>query len=374
MKKYRVWAEVELDQIKANVRTIRSHLSDEAEVLVVVKADGYGHGDVPVARASLEAGAEMVGVGDSTEAIGLREAGIRAPILILGAMIEEEIGWVVSYEIQPTLHSMEMVRRVETEARQQNKQLPVHVMVNTGMVRLGASPESAIKMAVAVDKADHLKLEGISTHLSCSYGGQREDESITRKQVRKFEQFLDQCRRKKISFRYAHLSNSGGVFRHQEGPGNMVRPGISVYGVQPGSLHSRELELSPVLGLHSQITFLRGVRAGTAVGYDHTYTVKDDTNIATVPVGYHDGYPHRLSNSAEVLVRGKRCPVVGKVSMDYTMIDVGHLDQPKVGERVTLIGEQGDDEITAVELAEWADTIPYEILCTLGKRVKRIYY
>lgn len=372
MKKYRTWAEVDLDTISSNVQTIEQSLQEDTDILVVVKADAYGHGDVAVARTCLESGAEMVGVGDSSEAIALREAGIRSPILILGAMIEEEIGWVVSYQIQPTLHSMEMVDKVAREARRQNQHLPVHVMINTGMVRLGASPESGYEIVREVKQTDYLQLEGISTHL-CSVYGAENGQDITRRQMQMFQSFLDRCRSSELHFEYAHVSSSGGVFLHPEWRGDMVRTGIAVYGVQPGRLETVNLSLEPALSLHSQITFLRGVRAGTQIGYDHTYTVPDDTVIGTVPIGYHDGYPFSLSNNTEVLVNGTRCPVVGTVTMDYTMVDVGELDNPEVGDRVTLIGKQKGAEISVKEVADRADTIPYEILCTLGKRVKRVY-
>lgn len=371
MKKYRVWADINLDHIAHNMGVIQSHLADETELLVVVKANAYGHGSVPVARTVLEEGATMLGVGDSSEAIDLREAGIRAPILILGAIIEEEIGWVVSYGIRPTLHSLEMTERIGSEARQQDKRLPVHVKVDTGMRRLGARPDTALKIVRRIQEHDALRLEGASTHFSSAYDSEAED--FTRKQQERFEDFLETCEESGLQIPYRHAANSARLFQEEAAQFDMVRPGVSVYGVQPDGMSGQHHDLKPAMSLHSQISFLKGVREGKPVGYDRRFRPDRDTMTAVVPVGYHDGYDYHLTGESDVLIRGQRCPVIGKVTMDYTIVDVGDLDDPEVGERVTLLGENGGDRISALEVARWADTIPYEVLCTLGRRVHRVY-
>ncbi len=372
MKKYRVWAEIDLDHVAENLRTIRSQAGSDCETLVVVKADAYGHGAVPVARTCLENGADMLGVGDSSEAIHLREHGIRAPILILGAIIEEEIGWVVSHGIRPTLHSPDMVDVISNEAERQGTHLPVHMKVDTGMRRLGARPETALNMAKRIKSDNNLKLEGLCTHLSSAYS-EGTDGRFTEQQLRRFRSFIDRCEEHNISFERIHAANSGAIFMYPNSHFSMVRPGIAVYGIQPGSLAEVDLNLDPALSLHSQITFIKGVEEEKPVGYDRTYSTEERTLVGTVPIGYHDGYQFALSNRSDVLVDGCRCPVIGTVTMDYTLIDLNGVEDPEVGDRVTLIGENGGDRIDVTELSEAADTVPYEITSTLGPRVHRVY-
>ncbi|MBI5361133.1 MAG: alanine racemase [Planctomycetes bacterium] len=370
MKKYRVWAEVSLQKTAENMRRIRNVIGPNVRICVVVKADAYGHGAVPIAKTVLENGAYMVAVGDSNEAIELREAGILSPVIILGALIEEEIGWLVSYDIIPTVHSLEIVKRLDEEAKRQNKKHAVHIKVDTGMSRLGASPQRAVEIAKMISASEHLVLEGISTHLS---SGALQDQEFSNKQIEIFSGVVDEIQRQGIQIPFCHVANSAGIFKLPHSYFNMVRPGIAVYGLYPDKKKSEETGLAPVLALKTQITFLKGVPEGTPVGYNRTYTAKRNTWIATLPVGYNDGYPHRLSNNAEVLVRGQLAPVVGTVTMDYTTVDVGHIEGVDVGDDVVLIGRQGDNEISVMQLAERVGTIPYEITCHLGKRVKRVY-
>ncbi|MBI3268258.1 MAG: alanine racemase [Planctomycetes bacterium] len=370
MKKYRVWAEVDLKAVEENLRLVKNEVGPEVRILVVVKADAYGHGAVPVAKTALESGASMVGVGDSTEALELRHAGIRHPILILGALIEEELGWVVSFDITPTIHAAEMVGLLEQEAARQSKRQRVHVKVDTGMGRLGASPARAAEIVRRVSAAPHLELEGISTHFSSVWGA---DPERTEKQVGRFNALLSEVEGQGIRVKYRHAANSASLFKNPASRFNLVRPGGVIYGIDTSNLRGAGVPLRPALALKSQIAFLKGVPAGTPIGYNATHVTTRRTRIATIPVGYSDGYPYSLGNRGQVLVRGRLAPVVGTITMDYVMVDVGQVPDVRAGDEVVLIGRQGDSELRIEDLARVADTIPYEITCSLGKRVRRVY-
>ena len=397
MKGYRVWAEINLGQLKENLLELVARVGPAVKVLVVVKADAYGHGAVPVARTVLENGATMLGVGDSNEAIQLRQSGILAPILILGALIEEEIGWIVSYDITPTIHSMDLVALLNDEARRQNKRLKVHLKVDTGLTRLGASPKRAVEIAHKIVASPHLVLEGLSTHFAAS--ADPKEKPFTERQVAVFTEVVQQLEQSGIQIPLKHIANTGGIYQFPNSYLNMVRPGGMIYGIDPGSLcKGCGIKFNSILALKSQITFIKTVPAGTSVGYGMTYRTKKRSRIATIPIGYNDGYPYHLANKGVVLIQGRRIPVVGHISMDYITVDITGLNgvhtvrsNPegvvpsrqggtgrtsngvKVGEEVVLIGQQGQEEIRVEELGRLTDTLPYVITCGLGKRVHRVY-
>lgn len=374
MKKFRVWAEIDLSALKNNVSRIRERLPSGVGVISIVKADAYGHGALPVARACLDAGAGMLAVGDSSEALELRNGGVLAPILILGALIEEEIGWVVSFDIIPALHGPGMIPLLEQEAERQGKRVKVHIKVDTGMVRLGVSPELALKTAERVDASDRLVLDGVCTHLSSS---SEIDRFFTLKQLDDFRGTLKKMRPFLGPGAMIHAANSAAAFRYPAAAFTHVRPGIATLGIDPdGSFGTDNRDapaLEPVLSLKTQVCFLKGVYANTPVGYGRTAVPSENTRLAVLPIGYNDGYPYALSNRAEVLIRGCRAPIIGTVTMDYTTVDAGSATDVQVGDEVVLIGRQKNEEITAGELAGFAGTIPYEIFCLLGKRIRRIY-
>jgi len=367
----RAWAEVRLDRLKRNLATILRTIGPGVEVMAVIKADAYGHGAVPVARALLEAGATRLGVGDSSEAIELRESGIVAPIHVLGALVEREIDEVIFHGITPTIHSLARVADLDERARRQGRRLPVHLMIDTGMGRLGVRPESAEELLFAIASRENLVLEGVATHFSSA--GDAEG-SFTAMQLSLFRRVLRCARDHDVHVPKIHAAATAGLFFHPKARFNLVRPGISLYGVDPGGLAEHGVKLEPVLALRSQIVFMKSVDAGTPIGYGATYRTPAATKIATIPIGYNDGYPVSCSGrGAMVLVRGVRAPVVGTVTMDYLIVDVGHVPNVRVGDTVTLIGQDAEDEIRIEELARWARTIPYEIPCRLGKRVRRLY-
>ncbi len=370
MRGNRVWAEINLSAVRHNVGLLRQHLAEETKLLAVVKADAYGHGALPFAWTAIESGAEMLGVGDSNEAIELREGGITHPILILGAIFEEEIQRIVEYDISVTVHSSDLLPILEQEAERCGRPLRVHLKVDTGMGRLGATPRSAVGIAREILSRRHLILEGISTHLSST---RSEESEWTRQQLQRFHWVIETLGKQGIRPPVIHAANSAATFTHPEARFDMVRSGVALYGIDRGVLANHRIQVQPVLSLKSRVVYLKGLPSGSDVGYDRKHRTQEATRIATCPVGYNDGYPHQLSNRSEVLVCGKRVPVVGTVTMDYLMIDVGNVPELKVGDEVTLIGTDGNEEIRVEELARLIPTIPHEITCGLGKRVRRIY-
>lgn len=363
MKGCRVWAEIDLAAIRHNVGALRRAVGPRPRLMAVVKGDAYGHGALPVAWTALDAGCDMLGVGDSDEALQLRESGIPGPILILGAIVEEEIPRVVQHDISVTVHSPDLLPRLEEEARHRGRLLRIHLKIDTGMGRLGASPGRALDIARAILDSPHLQLEGLATHFAAAG-----NPDATREQLDLFRSVADELSRDGIQPEVLHAANSTALFTCPEAHFDMVRPGIALYGMDPGPFARLGIALKPALSLKTQIAYLKGLPAGTPVGYEGRHRTARATRIATCPVGYNDGYPYALSNRAEAVLRGQRVPLVGTVTMDYIMLDVGGVPEAEVGDEVTLIGEG----LRAEDLARRCGSIPYEMTCRLGKRVKRI--
>jgi len=370
MRGHRVWAEIDLPALRRNIATVRREVGPLPRIMAVVKADAYGHGAVPVAWHALKSGCDALGVGDSAEALQLRESGITGPILILGAIIEEEIPKVVEADVAVSVHSPDLLDLLDDEGRRQHRLLRLHLKIDTGMGRLGASPQRASEIAREIQSRRNLELEGLCTHLSSAFTA---NAAQTREQLDRFHEAVESLKAIGIRPPVIHAANSAGMLTFPESRFDMVRTGITLYGLDPGLFRKLNIPLSPILSLKTRIAFLKGVPTGTPVGYEQTWRSARPTRIATCPVGYNDGYPRLLSNKAYALVRGRRVPVVGTVTMDYVMLDVGDLEETAVGDEVTLIGRDGVEEIRCDELAATIGTIPYEITCGLGRRVKRIY-
>ena len=369
MSHYRAWAEIDLDAITQNLCIIRERCGAGVRVMLVVKADAYGHGAAAIAHHALRCGVGALGVGTSGEALDLRESGVRAPILVLGTIVDEEAAPALRHGIEIGIHSTDRVHMLEDVAKRLGRIGRVHLNIDTGMGRLGVLPESALRLLEEIDAAKHLELAGIMTHVS-SAAGALDPESA--RQVRSFEAVLAAGRARGLVRGWIHLANSAAIFTNLAPEYDTVRPGISAFGILPFALPGA-LDLKPVMSLCSQIVFLKDVPAGARVGYDSTWTANNSTRIATLPLGYNDGVSWRLGNCGEVLVRGQRAPMVGRVSMDYTTIDVGHIRGVSVGDPVLLFGANQGGRLGIEEVARKAGTIPYEITCSVGKRVPRVF-
>jgi len=360
---HRVWAEIDLGALRRNMATIVKRTGPGTRVLAVVKADAYGHGAVPVARALAgQDGLWGFGVGDSQEALQLRAAGISQPILILGTIIDEETPQVVANDIRVCIHSMDRIGALEQESRNQGRRTRVHLMTDTGMGRLGALPGRARELARAVAKSRWLELEGVTTHVSSSRPGH----PFTVVQRERLLGLLAALREDGLDPPMVHFANTAAILGGEGVGFPLVRPGISLYGLQGG-------DFEPVLQLRTQVVYFKDVPAGTPIGYNGTHVTAQSTRIATLPIGYNDGLAYRLSNRGRALVRGQIAPIVGAISMDYTMLDVGSIQGVAVGDTVTLIGRDGKHSIGVPEMASLVGTIPYEIACSVGKRVQRVY-
>jgi alanine racemase len=364
-----VWADVDLDALAHNLTHIGELAGPGVKRILVVKADAYGHGAVAIAHHAMRCGVDALGVSTSGEALELRGAGVRAPILILGTVLEEELADCLQNDVQIGLHSMDRLRRLERLASRQRAPVRVHLKIDTGMGRLGVLPERALELLRAIRQSRRLELAGVMTHIAAADGARADS---TRTQLARFEQVLGPARAEGLLSGWVHCANSACLFTGLRPLYDAVRPGISAYGVLPPELPGAH-DLVPVLALRAQIVYLKDLPSGERVGYDGTWTAQRRTRVATLPLGYNDGLPWRISNAGWALVHGRRVPIIGRVSMDYAMLDVTDVHGVKVGDIATLIGRDGPDEIRVQELARAAGTIPYEITCSVGKRVRRIY-
>jgi alanine racemase len=365
---YRVWAEVDTEAVRHNLRAIRARAAG-AGVMAVLKANAYGHGAVEMAKL-LAADVDAIGVGDSGEALELRDAGIGAPILVVGGIIPGEMPRVVANDIEVNVHTAAMAEDLDAEASRQGRRVRVHLKVDTGMGRLGMLPFEAVPFLHSMRRLKNLDLVGLCTHFSTPY---EDNPAFTTLQIEHFNLAVELAERLGYSDLTLHCSSSLAVWGRDDARFNMVRTGIALWGLLPGGKPEWEAELKPALQLKSRIMFLKEVSEGTPIGYNRLYYAPAPTRIATLPIGYNDGYRTSLSNRANVLVRGVRCPVVGRISMDYATIDVGNMPDATEGDEVVLIGNQGEERVTVYDLAHWSEAIPYEILCGLGRRVARVY-
>jgi alanine racemase len=356
------WADIDLGAIRHNAQVLKP---DGVELMAVVKANGYGHGDVEVARAAVGAGATWLGVALVEEGLKLRGAGLEAPILVLSEFPPGSEGVALAHRLTPTLYSETGLERLVSAAR---GPVPVHVKVDTGMHRVGIwPPEDAPAFAVRVERAG-FELEGLFTHLARS----EEDEVTTKDQLARFLEAVDAVRAAGPSPRLLHAANTGATIRHPESHLDVVRPGIGLYGIQPAPGVGGHLGLRPALRWRSEVAFVKRLGAGEATSYGHRYRLERDAWVATVPVGYADGYPRQLTSLGDVLIRGRRCRVAGTVTMDQLVVDCGDVEAER-GEEVVLIGSQGEETIGADELGRRFGTIGYEIVSRIGERVPRRY-
>lgn len=366
-----LWAEVNLDYLRRNLRSLRANLSNpQTEVLAVVKADAYGHGMTAVAETLAGEGVNFFGVANIDEAVALRRVCPQAHILVLGSFHRDQIPLYIRHRIVPTVASFEDVILLDRALSRTKKPFPVHAKIDTGMGRLGIAAREATLFFREVKKMASLFVEGVYTHFSSAGDA---DRSVTTAQLELFSECVAGIRRMGFAPRYFHAANSMGLAHFANAHLNLVRPGIILYGINPSKCLKLPFSLKPILSLKTRIAFLKEVEKDTPLSYGATYKTPSETRIATLPVGYSHGYRVNFSNKAFVVVRDIKCPVVGRVTMDQTLIDVGRVPAVRRWEEVTLIGGTERARVLAQDLADLADTIPYEILCSLHSRIPRIY-
>ena len=372
----RTWAEVSLSALGANFHAVQKHVGEGVAVCAVVKADGYGHGAAECARALESEGATWLGVTDANEGMALRGAGIGTRILLMTGIWRGEEEGIAEQNLTPTVWEPWHVERLERAAAKRNMLLPVHLKLDTGMNRLGVPKERLPRFCEAFAACRHLQLEGVSTHFAAA---EVLDSEQAQRQICNFEEGLNILKSYEFFPQFVHMANSAAMCARPESWKTMVRPGIALYGytlpiVREGrSSVASDLPLRPVLSWKTRVLTVKDIAAGEAVGYMGTYVTKEKSRVAVLPVGYADGYPRLLSNRARVIVRGEYAPVIGRVSMDLTTVDVGHIPGVMVGDEVILIGQALSRRVDACELAELCETVPYEILCGLSQRVPRVY-
>ena len=363
------WAEVDLDALRHNFRHIKGMAGRKTKILSVIKADAYGHGMIRVAKVLNEKGADFFGVADIREAISLRLAGIKKPIVIFENTLPIFAKQIVQFDLRPSISSWGLAISLNRYARSRGKHIFIHVKIDTGMGRLGVWHRDAMEFVRRLKTLSHVHCEGLMTHFAAA----DTDEHFTQSQTANFMRLLDNLRQHTIVFPYVHAANSIGFIEQPNDYFNLVRPGLILYGLYPTPRLKSKIALKPVLSIKSRINFLKNVERGRNISYGRTFVTQRPSVIATLPIGYNDGYFRCFSNNAFVLVRGRRCPVVGRVTMDQLMIDVTDVVNPKIGAEVVLLGRQGQHAITADELALRAKTINYEITCSLGNRIPRVY-
>lgn len=362
------WIEIDLEQFKKNIALIRKHVGS-ALFCLPIKANAYGLGLIPIARAGDEAGIDYFAVAHLQEGATLREAKIHKPIFVMGAIHEDQIKDLLHYQLEISIASLYKAQLVAKECEKTGKICKVHVEIDTGMQRTGVRPSTGIDLLNYLYGNPCFEVVGVYSHLATA---DTPNDDIALQQIAVFRQFIKNIIIPKGKKLICHLSNSGSVCYYPEAHFDMVRPGILTFGYFANPLPPMLKEIKPFFSVHAKIAYFKRVIKGQGISYGHTYKTTSDSNIVTIPVGYGDGYRRALSNRGQVLIRGRRYPIVGTICMDQFMVNIGQ-DEAYVGEEVTLIGKQNNEEIQLLEIAKICDTIPYEILAGFNDRLPRYY-
>ena len=362
---------IDHDALRWNLQQIREKVGAKVKILSMVKANAYGHGAAVVGRTLINAGSDAFGVATLEEGVELRQAGIRAPVLVLAGAYNDQLDEFFTHSLTPVVHDLTRLNHLEQAVKQRGSTLPVQLKIDTGMGRLGLVAGEIDAWVSELKKLAALKIEGVFSHFSHA-------ESVagdyTQQQLEVFNRVIDRLRAEEVRPSLVHFANSAATITLPAAYFDMVRPGIMLYGVYPAPAMASQISLKPVLTWKTEILQLKKVPAGTSISYGQTFITKRESLIATLPIGYADGYPRLLSNRGEALVGGQRAKVAGRVCMDLTMIDVTDIRNVKQGDEVVLLGRQSDAEISADQIAAWANTISYEILTSISARVPRIHH
>ena len=370
---HRCWAEVDLNALRGNLAWLRHRVGPGVKILTVVKADAYGHGLKQIAALLMQSGTDIFGVANLAEAHAVRSVGKGWPVLMLGALLPDEIETAVRDGVRPTLSSIEEATNINSAALRLKKLVAVHLKVDTGMGRLGIGFRGAMKLIHEVQKLPGLSLEGLYTH----YASAEDDAAFSQQQATAFHQITQAAAKAGIHIPLIHANNSAALLHQPDTTFSLVRPGLLVYGILPEGMRADVSALrkffQPALSWKCRVGFVKEIPKGTSLSYGRTFIAPRKMRVATLTAGYGDGYLRAGSNRAEVLIQGKRCRVVGRITMDQTLVDVSKVSAVKPGDESVLIGAQGKDAITATELAGWCGTIPWEVLTAITYRVPRIY-
>lgn len=368
-KTHRAWVEVDLSAIASNVKAIKKLIGPAVSLLAVVKANGYGHGAVEVARIALRQGAIMLGVATLEEGIELRKAGIDAPILLLGPT-PGEFNRLLLYRLEPTLYDPETALRLSDYLKKRKRFLKVHLKLDTGMGRLGVSVKEALAFVLEVTRLPYLEIISLYSHLATA---EEEEEGFAEEQHRRYQSFLKQLGDLKKKIAYTHIANSAATLGKPMMHENMVRAGLALYGLYPHPHLEKKVDLKPALSVKSRISFIKTVPAGTSISYGRNFIAKKETRVATLSIGYADGLPRSFSNNFSVLVRGQWVPLIGNITMDQCMADISGVKDAKIGDEVVLLGIQGSRKITAEDWAKKLNSINYEVVCSFKARLPRVF-
>jgi alanine racemase len=365
------WVEIDLDNLEYNMKEIR-RIAKSKEIIAVIKADAYGHGALEIAPILIKNGATRLAVALITEAMELRQGGIEAPIFILGYTPIDYAKEIIENDIEVTVYSYEYAEELSRIAVEYNKNIKIHIAVDTGMGRIGFLPvEESVKDVYKISKLSNIIIEGLFSHFSSS---DEKEKEYTNKQMNKFIWFDNKLQEFGININIKHIANSAAVIDLPDTHLDAVRPGIIIFGCYPSEEVTKEnINLKPVMSLKANITHVKNLPSGEFISYGRKFQTKRDSCIATIPIGYADGYTRLLFNKGKVIIKGQLVPIVGRICMDQCMIDVTGIDDVKIGDEVILMGESNGTRITAEDLAELLDTINYEVVCMISKRVPRVF-
>lgn len=364
------WIEIDLKALEKNYNLIRSRIAKETKIAAVVKANAYGHGAAKIASKLSQLGVEYFCVGSPDEGIELRRAGIKKPILVLAEVLENQYAEIIKGDLIQAAASFETISALNNLGAKVDKKVKVHLVVDTGMGRIGFFPEQLNEVYQFAKNLNNIIVDGIFSHFARA---DEENKNYSYQQLQKFNTALDNLRGRGFKLPLIHFGNSAAVIDLKESFYDLVRPGIMLYGLLPSKNLNKKADLTPLLSFKTKVVQLRELPPGSAISYGSTYKTENKEKLAVLPIGYKDGYPRLLSNQGEVLIKGQRAPIRGKVCMGQTIVSVDHIENIEVGDEVVLIGQQGKKEISAAEIAEICGTINYEIVCNLSERLAKIY-
>jgi len=363
-------AEINLTYLHSNIKNIREKVGKNITIMGIVKANAYGHGLEEISQSLVQFGVEYLGVGFLEEGIQLRTSGITSPIVVLGGVLFDQVQKFLAFDLEITVSSFELAQRINDEVASSNgRKARVHLKIDTGMERLGIHREHAVDFVEKVSRLPKLDVVGIFSHFASSDS----DYSFTQEQLQQFTSLLNEIEKRKIEIPFKHIANSGAILNGTDSYFNMIRPGILMYGVYPSNEAKKSISVTPILSLKSKIVYLKEVQANRSISYGRTFFTNRTSRIATIPIGYGDGYFRSLSNNVEVLIHGKRFPSIGTICMDQLMIDITDGEHIHVGDDVTLIGKDGHNDIRVEEIANKVGTNSYEVLTNISTRVPREY-